>query len=70
MIYNTGKEPPSLNNAEPLDNGAHFALRCSDEVHRQIADFLAEGREGTITLHCGGGACFIEGVDCRTDLGD
>jgi len=69
VIYDTDKVPPSLDNAEVEDNGAHHALRCSPEVYAQVADYLEPGAQGTIRLHCGGGPCFIEGIDCRTRLG-
>jgi hypothetical protein len=64
VIYDTGRAEPSLSNSFVPDNGAHFTLRCNDEVHGQIADFFAGG--GTIRLHCGGGPCFMEGIECRT----
>ncbi|MBI5528267.1 MAG: hypothetical protein HY897_18190 [Deltaproteobacteria bacterium] len=66
VIYDTGKAAPTYSNADVPDNGAHFSLRCNDEVHRQVADFFSRDAEGTIVLHCGGGACFIDGIECRT----
>jgi hypothetical protein len=66
VIYDTGKPAPSYSNADVPDNGAHYSLRCNDEVHRQVVDYFAAGREGTITLHCGGGPCFIDGIICHT----
>jgi len=66
VIYDTGKEAPTYSNADVPDNGAHFSLRCNDEVHRQVSDFFAKDAEGTIVFHCGGGPCFIDGIECRT----
>ena len=68
VIYDTGKEPPTYDNSGVFDNGAHHALRCTSEVQQQIADFFDGDHEGRITLHCGGEACFIEGIDCRTSV--
>jgi hypothetical protein len=66
VLYDTGAAAPSHRNDDVPDNGAHFSLRCNDEVHRQVAGFFAKGAEGTIALHCGGGACYIQGIECRT----
>ena len=33
---------------------------------QQIRGYFEVGAEGTIALHCGGGPCFVEGIDCRT----
>lgn len=68
VIYDAGKEEPSYNNAEVIDNGAHHALRCNEEIHSQVADYFAKEAEGSIVMHCDDGPCFVEGIDCRTSL--
>lgn len=69
VLYDADPVLPTLDNSLVEDNGAHNALRCSPGVYAQVADYLQPGAQGTIRLHCGGGPCFVEAIDCRTRLG-